>query len=245
MIPADRILLKGENSNLFKLDADSVEVKLIPVGVDGDEWEVRTILPMKNTTPWSKIPGSDQNLARSIYGISIYPKYVDKYDTELDLNIETDYQSGLQLLKSDDIITANIPILEYNFVNKDYKKQKAWFEAIDGINLTVQLSWATSTSSSSSNSSSSSYKKTSSKSSSKNWDKVLDEYEKYVDEYIKFYKKAKNGDLSALSKYADFLEKAEDLEDALEKADDNDALTAAQLRRYEKIFEKLTRVLDD
>jgi hypothetical protein len=241
MISADRIVLNGTNSDLFYLDADSVEVKLIPVGVNGDEWEVRTVLPMKNTTPWSKIPGSDQSLDRSIYGINFYPKYVDKYDTELELSIETDYQSGLQLLKSDDIITANIPILEYSFVNKDYKKQKAWFEAIDGVTLNIQLSWAEKVSSSSSSSSSSSYNSSSSNRSSKNWNKVLDEYEKFVDQYIKTYKKAMNGDMSAMSDYASLLEKAEDLEDDL--ADAEDELTTAQMNRYLRITEKLSNAL--
>ena len=241
MSPADRIVLNGTNSDLFYLDADSVEVKLIPVGVDGDEWEVRTILPLKNTTPWSKIPGSDQNLDRSIYGINVYPKYIDKNDTELNLSVEMDYQNCKKLLMSDEIITLKIPILEYNFVNKEYKKQKAYFEAIDGVTLNISLSWAEKVSSSSSRSSSSSYNSSSSKSSSKNWNKVLDEYEKFVDQYIKTYKKAMNGDLSAMGEYANLLEKAEELEDDL--ADAEDELTTAQMNRYMKITEKLSNAI--
>lgn len=238
MIPADRIVLNGTNSDLFYLDADSVEVKLIPVGVDGDEWEVRTILPLRNTTPWSKIPGSDQNLDRSIYGINIYPKYTDRNDTKIDLSIEMDYQSCKKLLMSDAIVTTNIPILEYNFVNKEYKRQKAYFEAIDGVTLDISLSWAEKVSSSSSNSYNSS---SSSKKSSKNWNKVLDEYEKFVDQYIKTYKKAMNGDMSAMGEYANLLEKAEALEDDL--ADAEDELTTAQMNRYMKITEKLSNAI--
>ena len=238
MISADRIVLNGTNCDLFYLDADSVEIKLIPVGVDGDEWEVRTILPLRNTTPWSKIPGSDQNLDRSIYGIKIYPKYTDRNDTKIDLSIEMDYQSCEKLLMSDAIVTTNIPILEYNFVNKEYKRQKAYFEAIDGVTLDISLSWAEKVSSSSSNSYNSS---SSSKKSSKNWNKVLDEYEKFVDQYIKTYKKAMNGDMSAMGEYARLLEKAEDLEDDL--ADAEDELTTAQMNRYMKITEKLSNAL--
>lgn len=49
MISADRVEFTGNNSDLFEINADSVMVKLIPIGVNGDEWEVRTILPISNT----------------------------------------------------------------------------------------------------------------------------------------------------------------------------------------------------
>ena len=126
MISADRVELTRNNSNLFEIDADSVMVKLIPVGVNGDEWEVRTILPMSNTTPWSKIPGSDQNQASFIYGVSLYPKYLDGNDSELDLSVEMDSQDLVSLLKSEEFITKEIPIKEYSYGNKSYKKQKAF-----------------------------------------------------------------------------------------------------------------------
>ena len=94
-------------------------------------------------------------------------------------------------------------------------------------------------------SSASSYESSTSSDSSENWDEVLDEYEKYVNEYIKCYKKAKNGDVSALSQYVDLLEKAEDLEGMLQDADDDNALSPQQIKRFEKIFEKLYEVLED
>lgn len=37
---------------------------------------------------------------------------------------------------------------------------------------------------------------------SSDWDKLLDEYEQYVDQYVKTYKKAMNGDMSAMAEYA-------------------------------------------
>lgn len=75
-------------------------------------------------------------------------------------------------------------------------------------------------------------------SSKKNWDKLLDEYEQYVDSYIKFMKKAASGDMSAITEYASMLENAEQLSDEIDKAQEE--MTAAQLKRYAKITQKLT-----
>jgi hypothetical protein len=125
MISSDRVTINGRNSDLFEIEEDSIKVMLVQVGVDGDKWEVRTNLPLKNTTPWSEIPGSDTDLDNFIYGINIYAKYVDRNDSELDLSVQTDYQCGEKLLKSDEIIRGNVPIIEYSFGDKSYDKQKA------------------------------------------------------------------------------------------------------------------------
>ena len=77
-------------------------------------------------------------------------------------------------------------------------------------------------------------------SSSTDWDAVLDEYEKYVDSYIKLVNKVNKGDVSALSEYAEMLEKAESFADKLDNADDE--MTAMQLARYEKITMKMSKV---
>jgi len=73
------------------------------------------------------------------------------------------------------------------------------------------------------------------------WDKLLNEYEKYVDQYIKTYKKAMNGDMSAMTEYVKLAEKAQKLADKLEKAEDE--LTTAQLKRLAKINEKMSKAL--
>ena len=74
---------------------------------------------------------------------------------------------------------------------------------------------------------------------STNWDKVLDEYESYVNQYIVLMKKAQNGDMSAMNEYAKMLEKAQSFADKLENADD--AMTPAQMARYTKITAKMTQ----
>ena len=75
-------------------------------------------------------------------------------------------------------------------------------------------------------------------SNGKKWDKLLDEYEQYVDSYIKLMKKAKSGDMSAITEYASMLENAERLSDEIEK--DQGEMSSAQLKRYTKITQKLT-----
>ena len=72
----------------------------------------------------------------------------------------------------------------------------------------------------------------------KNWDKLLDEYEQYVDSYIKLVKKATSGDMSVITEYASMLENAERLSDEIEK--DQGEMSSAQLKRYTKITQKLT-----
>lgn len=76
-----------------------------------------------------------------------------------------------------------------------------------------------------------------SKSKSTNWDKVLDEYESFVDSYVKLLKKAQNGDVSALTESAEILQKANSLSEKL--SDANDDMSAAQAARFVKIQGKI------
>ena len=76
-----------------------------------------------------------------------------------------------------------------------------------------------------------------------NWDKLLDEYEKYVDQYIKVSKKASNGDLSAMTELVKLADKIEKIADKLDKADDE--MSAAQMKRYLKIVEKMAKAMGD
>jgi hypothetical protein len=244
MISADRVEFAGINSDLFEINADSVMVKLIPIGAHGDQWEVRTILPISNTEPWSKIPGSDQSQSSFIYGVSIYPEYLDRNDTELDLSVEMDSQDLIAVLKSEEMITKDVPIKEHSYGNKSYKKQKAYFDMIDGAKLTVDLSWAHKANTSDSSLSSSSTSGSTS-SSSQNWDKMLDEYEKYVNEYITYVKKLSNGDKSVESTVDKYFWAADDLEDELDHAYESGKMTSAQKKRFEKILEKFTDAVFD
>jgi len=79
--------------------------------------------------------------------------------------------------------------------------------------------------------------KTSSKSSSEDWDAILKDYESFIDKYISLMKKAQKGDMNALTEYAEYMEKANDLGEKLGNADDD--LTPAQAAKFIKLQAKL------
>lgn len=68
-------------------------------------------------------------------------------------------------------------------------------------------------------------------------DEMLDSYDDYTDKYIKFYKKAMNGDAAAMSEYPALMEKAEDFANKLEAAEGD--LTGEQLARMMEIQQKM------
>lgn len=79
--------------------------------------------------------------------------------------------------------------------------------------------------------------------SSSHWDSVLNDYEIMVDKYIALLKKANAGDMDALTEYVSYMEKAQDLANKLDEADDD--MTSAQMKRYMKISEKMASAVID
>ncbi len=75
------------------------------------------------------------------------------------------------------------------------------------------------------------------------WDSVLDDYEEYFDKYVKLLKKAQSGDVSALTEYAEMLEKAQSIGSKLESA--KGELTPKQSARFLKIQQKLLNAASD
>ena len=72
-----------------------------------------------------------------------------------------------------------------------------------------------------------------------NIDEYLKSYEEYVDQYIKLMKKAKDGDVSAMTEYAEYMEKATNLSEKMEKAESE--MSSAQMAKFLKIQTKLTQ----
>ena len=70
-------------------------------------------------------------------------------------------------------------------------------------------------------------------------DEYLKSYEEYVDQYIKLMKKAKDGDVSAMTEYAEYMEKATNLSEKMEKAESE--MSSAQMAKFLKIQAKLTQ----
>jgi len=73
--------------------------------------------------------------------------------------------------------------------------------------------------------------------SSSEIDAMLDSYEDYTDKYIKFYKKAMNGDAAALSEYPALMENAEEFANKLEAVEGD--LNGDQLARMMEIQQKM------
>lgn len=78
----------------------------------------------------------------------------------------------------------------------------------------------------------------SSSTNSEDWDAILNSYESYIDKYIALYKKAQAGDMSAMSEYASFMEKAMELSEKLSNAKSD--MSSAQMSRFVKLQAKLT-----
>lgn len=72
---------------------------------------------------------------------------------------------------------------------------------------------------------------------SEDWDAALISYESYIDHYVKLMKKAKNGDMSAMTEYVSMMEKANDLAQKMKNAGDD--LSPAQMSKFVKLQTKL------
>lgn len=81
------------------------------------------------------------------------------------------------------------------------------------------------------------------KSGKADWDKVLDDYEKYVNQCISVYKKISNGDMNAMNSYSQLVENLGELSEKLENAEGE--MTTSQANRYLKITQKLTSAVSD
>lgn len=76
-----------------------------------------------------------------------------------------------------------------------------------------------------------------SSSSTEDWDAILNDYEEYVNQYIKLMKAAQKGDASAMSEYPAMLEKANSLNSKLTSG--QGTMSSAQASRLLKIQNKM------
>lgn len=72
-----------------------------------------------------------------------------------------------------------------------------------------------------------------------NWDNTLVTYEEYIDKYIALMKKAKDGDMSAMTEYPAMMTKANELQIQLTKASSD--LTTKQIGKLTKLQMKLSK----
>lgn len=71
-------------------------------------------------------------------------------------------------------------------------------------------------------------------------EKMLDDYEEYVNQYIVFMEKAQKGDMDAMANYPTMMEKAEEFGQSLQDAQEADEISPAQIKRMLKIQAKMT-----
>ena len=126
-------------------------------------------------------------------------------------------------------------------IGKDFKKiLAAKEEKLKKFSITSLLTdEGVSSSSSKDSDDNSSSDKTISSGGSEDWDKVLDSYEDYVDQYIKFLKKAAEGDASAIAEYPGLMQKSKEMSDQLAEAQGNNSLSSKQVGRMAKIQTKM------
>lgn len=72
---------------------------------------------------------------------------------------------------------------------------------------------------------------------SEDWNKLLDSYESYIDQYLKLMKKVNAGDMSVMSEYTSMMVKGTEFVARLETAGDD--LSASQMARFTKLQAKL------
>lgn len=79
--------------------------------------------------------------------------------------------------------------------------------------------------------------------SNSNVDELLKTYSEYVDKYIKFMKKAANGDLSAMTEYASLLKKAQEFDEKLKEVKGD--MTTAQMNKFLEIQKKMLSAMQE
>lgn len=157
-IPAEAVSIQGEHANLLEI-ADSVKVLLTNPSGKKKSWEVQLIIPMKNTTSWSKVDGTNEN-ASTYYTASmgnLHVAYTNSNEVDLDYEVTPDWDAIKTILKSETITERNVSVEPaFKFLTSlTYKEAKSIYEKIAGVHITnAELSKVYSSSSSSSSSSS-------------------------------------------------------------------------------------------
>lgn len=189
MIPASAVTFSGENSDLLRVNADSVKVMLVNIGED--QWSVRALIPIANTKGWGWIENTYVSPDDSYHGLDLDVVYIDANGSEIgqDLSLYDDYSKISAVLKAEmEGKTDNILVKgAWENLYCAYESNKATYDKLSGINISGLTLTKQSSLSSSSYSSSSSSSSSSSRSSSdydyddEDLDKLYDAAEKSLE----------------------------------------------------------------
>lgn len=141
MIPADAVTFSGKHKNLLTIpaDVDSVKIMLVCADEKNHKWDVRALIPLQNTTPWNKVPGTDKRKSSWFEPRmgNFDVEYVDANESELDEDVSFDSDILESLLASNDIITEKALVKdEYEYSgDKSYKAKRALFDKVAGISI--------------------------------------------------------------------------------------------------------------
>lgn len=239
MISASNVEITGSDANGISITGD-IKLFMVQNEYNPKRWSIRALVPLTNNMQYMEID--------DIYssGFDLLDANYSKINDDFGLHIQNE-KLAISMLTSVEGTKKNIvfePVWE-SISYRDYKTIVDFINRTENITFNFMIAGSNSSYSYSDDSTSSynasndeNNESSSSESSSKDWDSVLDEYEKYVDEYISMYKKAMAGDVSALSSYIGLLESAEKLSDKLDDAEDD--MTTSQMNRYMKITQKMT-----
>jgi uncharacterized protein YdcH (DUF465 family) len=81
---------------------------------------------------------------------------------------------------------------------------------------------------------------------SSDWNSYLDTYERLVNKLISAYKKANNGDMTALAEYTSLMEEYDKLSDQMTRAEkDLGEMSAAQTARLTRLVTKMAQYISN
>lgn len=135
MIPADEVSISGGHSNLLEIDADSVKIMLVQIS--DKRWDVRAIIPIKNTMPWSNVPDTDES-ADSYFTPSmgnLHVEFVDVNGSPLSYDLQPDWDIVKNVLSSDEYKTEEM-LVQGMWSGDEYKDMKTIFDKVAGIKIT-------------------------------------------------------------------------------------------------------------
>lgn len=229
LIKASGISISGDGSNYIKVVDGDYTLKVV-----GD----KIVIPVKFELV-EKYEGKDEPHMSSL---SLVP--IDTSGDaipDIGLNFEpatmSDWDKIKDLLKGDVGKTVTISFqgnyyLKGKVVQDRIMKETESFEITDA-DITIKSLDEGSTDNKKDNSSETS------SSGSENYDKVLEDYAVYVDDYLKIMKKVNKGDQTAIAEYPALMEKAQTLSESLRKAQDANSLSASQIKKMTKIQTKM------
>lgn len=228
--------IEGNNADYFEIVDGNVTLTGTPEGADGHNGTIRATVKIKVLKPFENLKG-----------FAVFPPMTLYF---LNGDKENMNHSRLEISDADEnVILAELKKENPGVVELSYKGDfydSGYNEIFDNVKFvqihSASLSDGTKSSGSSgtatsSSSSSSDDDDSGDDDSGDDWDKVLDDYEEYVDAYISFYKKAMDGDdLAALAEYPKMLAEAQTYYNKLQKA--KGSMTSAQIDRLLAIAKK-------